>query len=273
MAKMFYTLEEAAAKLGVSTTRVREMAASGQLQEFRDRDKIIFKREQVDLLSGGDRDIPLADSGAELGLSDEKSGSGSALGIAGITEPTSKEKSGISIFDADESDDTDPSAQTQVTSSVGGMPAVNLDPGASGSGLLDLTQTADDTSLGAGLLQDVYKGDQGSSGGSGEQGPLFEPAGVASDVASAPAAAVGGGTMLMVAEPFDPPWSGLTGGLAFGVTLVSAFTAFLVLMLVVGGGAMGLPSAIGASFWMYVGIMVGVVGLSGLVGWALGRRA
>ena len=50
MAKLFYSLEDAAQRLGKSTDEIQEMAASGQLQEFRDRDSLVFKREQVDLL-------------------------------------------------------------------------------------------------------------------------------------------------------------------------------------------------------------------------------
>ncbi len=61
MAKMFYSLEEAAQKLGVSEDDIREMAASGQLQQFRDRDKLMFKREQIDDLADGD-DAPPDDS-------------------------------------------------------------------------------------------------------------------------------------------------------------------------------------------------------------------
>ena len=53
MAKMFYTLEEAAAKLGKNTDQVKDMVSSNQLQEFRDRDRLMFKVEQVDLLAGG----------------------------------------------------------------------------------------------------------------------------------------------------------------------------------------------------------------------------
>ena len=64
MAKMFYSLDEAAQKLGVSPERVKEMADSGDLQQFRDRDKLMFKRDQVDALaeeaSGG---TDLADLG------------------------------------------------------------------------------------------------------------------------------------------------------------------------------------------------------------------
>ena len=59
MAKMFYSLEEAALKLHLSEEDIREMAASGQLQQFRDRDKLMFKREQIDDLA----DASGADSG------------------------------------------------------------------------------------------------------------------------------------------------------------------------------------------------------------------
>ena len=51
MAKMFYTLEEAASKLGKSVDDVKTMAEKGQLQEFRDRDRLMFKVDQVDLLA------------------------------------------------------------------------------------------------------------------------------------------------------------------------------------------------------------------------------
>ena len=49
MAKMFYTLEEAAQKLGMDVDDVKGLTESGQLQEFRDQDQIMLKVEQVDL--------------------------------------------------------------------------------------------------------------------------------------------------------------------------------------------------------------------------------
>ena len=52
MAKMFYSLEEVAQRLGVEEQAVRDMASEGKLQQFRDRDKLMFKREQVDALGG-----------------------------------------------------------------------------------------------------------------------------------------------------------------------------------------------------------------------------
>jgi hypothetical protein len=247
------------------------MAASGQLQEFRDRDKLVFKREQVDLLGGGEpgAEIPLADSGDPIGLADDRTGSGSGPGIA----ESAKERSGISIFESDDTENSDPSAQTQVTSSVGGMPAVQLDPGASGSGLLDLTQTSDDTSVGANLLQDVYKG--GDAGGSGAAPALFEPAGVASDVGAAAMAGAGGGAgmMMVAAEPWDGAGSGLAGGLALGMIVISALLLLIVLMAMVGSNAMGLLPLLAGNLMMYVGILAGVVLVFGLVGWAIGRKS
>ncbi|MCG8508947.1 MAG: helix-turn-helix domain-containing protein, partial [Rhodospirillales bacterium] len=71
MAKMFYTLEEAAEKLGLDENAVKDMAQSGKLQQFRDRDKLMFKRDQVDAMVGpaagesglDESGIPLMSSG------------------------------------------------------------------------------------------------------------------------------------------------------------------------------------------------------------------
>ena len=89
MDKMFYSIEEAAQKLGKSVDAVKEMVSKGQLQEFRDRDRLMFKREQVDLLAG--------DSGELEPLT--LASSGSAPGLA-----ESKESTGISIFEAETTD-------------------------------------------------------------------------------------------------------------------------------------------------------------------------
>lgn len=65
MAKMeFYSQEEAAAKLGVDEAGIKQMVSRGELQPFRDRDKLLFKRTQVDTLAA--RDESMGDS---IGLS------------------------------------------------------------------------------------------------------------------------------------------------------------------------------------------------------------
>ena len=48
--KMFYTAEEAAEKLGKTVSQVLDMGKRGEIQEFRDRDKVMFKAEQINLL-------------------------------------------------------------------------------------------------------------------------------------------------------------------------------------------------------------------------------
>ena len=67
MAKMFYSLQETAEKLGVSEDDIREMASAGKLQQFRDRDKLMFKRDQVDAIRSCGGRIKPSDSTAGYG--------------------------------------------------------------------------------------------------------------------------------------------------------------------------------------------------------------
>ena len=73
MAKMFYTLAEAAEKLGVGESEVSPMASAGKLKQFRDRDKLMFKRDQVDNLAISAKDdsdvgdLDLEDTGISTG--------------------------------------------------------------------------------------------------------------------------------------------------------------------------------------------------------------
>lgn len=67
--------------------------------------------------------------------------------------------SGISVFDADEVETADPMAQTMMAGAPEGQgDELALESVGSGSGLLDLTREADDTSLGAELLDEIYPG-------------------------------------------------------------------------------------------------------------------
>ena len=56
MDKMFYTLQEVCEKLGKTEDEVREMVSSGQLQEFRDKEELVFRVEQINLLAGVDEE-------------------------------------------------------------------------------------------------------------------------------------------------------------------------------------------------------------------------
>lgn len=280
MAKMFYSLEEAAERLGKSAEEVKQMASSGQLQEFRDRDRLMFKREQVDLLSGdpgaskgGSGMIPLADSAGNSGIGLQLEDSSGGSGTIELDDPApvsasakANERSGISIFDTESTDEGDPSAVTRITETGGGE--LTLDSVGSGSGLLDLTREADDTSLGADLLEDVYKPDDGDDVGGGA---LFESTAAPSDVAAA-AAAAGMPMMGMVAaEPYDGAGSGWGGGLALGAVLITA-VAMVSSLFGLMGAENPLAGLFNGNVMIWVGIFAGVLVVFALIGWVLGKR-
>jgi hypothetical protein len=262
MEKMFYSIEEAAAKLGKSVDEVKQLASRGQLQEFRDRDKLMFKKEQVDLLAGGDDDmIPLAGDSGELALS--SSGTGLKLEPAGGGKDP-KESSAISFFEADATDDADANAVTRVASAQG-----ISDPGKSGSGsggLLDLTKEADDTSLGAGLMEDVYGSETVAQqtaaevpAAGGEGAALFESpgAGMETEAAVAP--------VMAIAEVYDGKGSFLVGAAALGIALAAGIAAFILIMGMTSTAGGGMLASVADMFWLggavaILFLFIGVVG-------------
>ncbi len=280
MAKMFYTLDEAAQKLGKSTGEVMEMAKSGQIQEFRDREKLMFKVDQIDMLAGSDDDGPgMGDSNIELiGLADSgehdtveikeesvlgeevKGGSGSVLGLA-----DSRESSGISIFDADETETADPSAATQVSDAMSPM-EFSLDSGSSGSGLLDLTREADDTSLGADLLDEIYQAGAEESGEAAGTG-LFEAAPV-----GGPDAASAGLVMPVAVASYDGAGSGMGVGFAIGGT-AALLLSMTVLMSAANGTVPGLANMIADNYMIAMGGLAGLTLIFGIIGYFIGRSS
>jgi excisionase family DNA binding protein len=289
MAKMFYSIEETAEKLGVSVEQVKEMAESGKLQQFRDRDKVMFKRDQVEAMAGGGE--PAQDSGS-LNLRDT-SGETDAIDLDAAIEddhnqPRKPDKSatGISVFDADEVDAADPMAQTVVSGTAAGDEDLALESVGSGSGLLDLTRESDDTSLGAELLEEIYPAGSGSDAkvqggaGSGFEG-MFDAAGGAESAPSAladvEAAPVGGELQqvaMVAAEPHDPAGSGWTGGLLVGACVALLLGAFIV-VTTINGVMAELTTQMAGNLPMYAGglavvtIVLAVLGL--FLGKALGK--
>jgi hypothetical protein len=283
MAKMFYTIEETAGKLGMSAEEVRELASSGQLQEFRDRDRLMFKVEQVDLLGGADSsedldEIPLADSGDLGPITASSSGTGSVFALE-----DSRESTGISIFEPDSGDIADPSEQTQITPSQS-QPEFMTDSGASGSGLMDFTREPDDTSLGADLLEDVYSAADSASSGATESaigasaigasaigaagGDLFEPAGGQPEVSAAAAIPAS-----MVAGAYDGPWSGIVGGLALGMVVLLALATAIAIFGMTGAAGAILANLTANMVWGIVGGGAGLMVLAAIIGWFALRRS
>lgn len=268
---MFYSLEEAAARLGKSADDVKAMADRRELEVFRDRDRIMFKVEQIELLAGGksgDEVIPLAESGELEPISLASSGSG-----AGIAD-NPKEQTGISIFDADSTEEADSSAVTRVTPSPTSFSTGDSSKSGSGSGLYDLTRDIDETAVGMTNLEEAYAGvgsaDESAPGSGGmdtaSSGALFE------SPAAEPASAFP--AMAAFAEPYDGPGSGLVGGFALGALVALALTAFAILLVLTGMSTSEGPLKILAdNLWAVVGGVAGFAVLCGIVGWLLGKRS
>lgn len=283
MAKMFYSVEEAAQVLGKSEDDVIEMAKSGQIQEFLDRDKRMYKKEQIDLLSGHSEEDTgtLGDSEAGfIGLADShdadvlmESREESVLGLE-----DSKESTGISIFDADELESADPGAATQISDTIEPM-EFSLDNAGSGSGLLDLTREADDTSLGADLNmidEEIYSGSEGSGEASGTGSGIASGIGGESgffDTGSdeTEAAGVGSGMVLpTVVETYDGGWSGAGVGFAVPALAALLLTATILMSLMVGTVA-GIAESLASNYMVTVGAAAGVTIILGIVGFFVGK--
>jgi excisionase family DNA binding protein len=203
MAGMFYSLEEVAEKLNKTEQEVKEMIKQGKLREFRDGPNLLFKVDEVEALLSdtavmaskessatpenqtGEDEISLASEPPELqstenGLTDADtvvSGEGTRIlgeadseqkvtdDLAGETKAESDEVSLASSSEAALADDI--AGETRAEAGEASLEEieedVNLDTFGSGSGLLDLSLQADDTSLG-GILDEIYT-PEGEEGG------------------------------------------------------------------------------------------------------------
>jgi len=116
--------------------------------------------------SGLSEDLANGQSGSSIGLMPGDSADQISLDdttAGGDKDDTVVTTHGVNVMD-DSSEDmelADPMAQTQLAPDLDDQ--VDLDSSSSGSGLLDLSREADDTSLGAELLEEIYPGaDEGA---------------------------------------------------------------------------------------------------------------
>jgi excisionase family DNA binding protein len=180
MAGMFYSLQEVAEKLGISEEEIQKLVSEGKLREFRDGSNVLFKVDEVEALTP---EVSISESGETppepepAAGSDEISLAAEATGDAGaideLDEDTIVAGEGINVLgetdsEADLADDI--MEETKGTADEPSLEEieedVNLDTFGSGSGLLDLSLQADDTSLG-GILDEIYtaEGEQETSEG------------------------------------------------------------------------------------------------------------
>ncbi|MEK7731585.1 MAG: helix-turn-helix domain-containing protein [Planctomycetota bacterium] len=192
MAKMFYSAKEASERLGRSEDELKTLVRDGKLREFRDAGSVNYKVSDVDGLAskapaksakpvpasvGGSQSgeivlEPVEDSSVELapsasdvvsleGVDAEDTAIGARIAKK-AKEGSAVASVGVNVFDDDDLDEhVDPLAQTAVTDVAG----LGLEGIGSGSGILDLTREADDTSLGAELLEEIYTGEEGEAEG------------------------------------------------------------------------------------------------------------
>jgi len=295
MAKPFYSLEEACRRLGKDEAAVRGLVREGKLREFRDAGKVFFKAEDVESLAGGGpQEVALEPAVEELPTLAEETGSGgtSVIGLAPVEEDeTAKRKkedtvitaSGIGVFDDDELEiDADPMAKTQITTGATGD-QVSLEGTGSGSGLLDLTREADDTSLGAELLDEIYPGEEEAPARSGMRAvpaaarsatPVpAPPAEEAVEEAEPQEAAAPVAVLERVVGPVAvDPMEGLFGGLLVG-TAILLVLAGSVVAGVLQGFLPDYARFLSARFWLFLGGAALVAVLAGLVGVLIGRTA
>jgi hypothetical protein len=293
MAKMFYTLEEVCQKLDRNADEIRQMVRSGQIQEFRDRDRLMFKVEQIDLLASSDEDIAdvhldledasggsglalkdesaigLADSRESSAMAESRDASGSSDSREGISLSDSREGTGVSVFDTDHgSDESEKTAAGEAATEE----ELGLDAVGSGSGLLDLTRESDDTSLGAELLEEVYAS-EGEVELPAHASGLFEAAAAERPVDEAPA--VQSSAMPLLIEVYDSGWSGGGAGLLIGA-LASLIVVAVVAIVGVGGATPMLAEKIAsstASVLAWLGGLAGITAIFGLIGLFIGKAS
>lgn len=280
MAKMFYSAQEAAGKLGKSVDELMAMAKSGEVQSFKQDDQDMFRVEQIDMISStddlGDLSINLDDSGEadSLGLS------GSAPGIDG--DEVSLEMSGeIGLEDsntggADDSFLAGSGMGTGISafeSEASGddllKDDLSLETVGSGSGLLDLTRESDDTSLGAELLDEVYSNDDDPAIPASSSG-LFEAAGAESGGNN-----LGGGMPVgvpMIVESYEGGWSGL--GVGMGIVAVASLCLAALMAFVGARGTLpALAEMMTSGMMVWFGGLLGGLIIFGLLGFFIGKAS
>jgi hypothetical protein len=321
--KPFYSMEEVCEKLGKSADEVKNLVREGTLREFRDAGKIFFKAEDIEKLSAeaapespapsGGGEIELESAGGagpsgESGTDDltsltDSTGGTSIIGLepledeeppsAAAPPPPPKEPqedtvitaSGIGVFDDDELEiDADPMAKTQITEGATDD-QVSLEGAGSGSGLLDLAREADDTALGADLLDEIYPGEEEGAGqavAAEEEAPAAEaeasPAEEAPAAAEEEAAAVleepvaAEEVVVRVAPSVADPLEGLLTGLLVGAMIVMGVASTVAAGVIQGFlPDYGAFLADGERFYFFLGGSVLLAVITLLVGWFVGK--
>jgi hypothetical protein len=271
MAGMFYSIKEVSEKLGKSEDEVRQIVKSGRLREFRDGPNLLFKVDEVNslladtgfaqakkavekpaepkseeaqaeeiLLAPESSELPEKAADDELMLTDADTQIvDEGIKVLGDTDSLMKEGNEETFKGLDET----PASPGKEASLEEIEKDVSLDTFGSGSGLLDLSLQADDTSLG-GILDEIYTpGGEGKAPAAGEAAtePAAEgaPADSAMEIAAeadhmdaqfpeaqAPAPALA--MAMAYAEPEPDAMSNAMGAMLFIPLIAVIYTAIAV---------------------------------------------
>ncbi|MHC4984086.1 MAG: helix-turn-helix domain-containing protein [Planctomycetota bacterium] len=257
--KMYYTTEEALARLGISAEELQEYVSQGKLRAYADGESKMYKADEVDALGGKpeSEEIELMPASPEGGDAISLSESDTKV-AGGDKEDTVITSEGISIFDEEdlEIETADPMAKTHMA--VGGEDQVLIEGVGSGSGLLDLTRESDDTSLGPGVLEHID----------------MEEA-VGSDIGAVePEAAPAGREAVVSGPPVYMEAVDATAGLFTGVAAACALMVLLLVVMTVAAIADVIPGFLEKLRENVVAVIIGgiaLAGLFGLVGMFMGK--
>jgi len=161
-------------------------------------------------------------SGSIGGVPSPARGAGAASGAASGTGLSGSQGSrpGVDVFQNDEIERVDPSAQTAIAPGIGESEGVG-----SGSGLLDLTRESDDTSLGAELLDEIAPGGTAAGRRAPSETGTGKVVAIRGALADAPAGQSTRTVEVRTEEEADPMAPAFAGA-ALGASLVVIFGAF-----------------------------------------------
>jgi hypothetical protein len=297
--KPFYSMSEVRAKLGKTEDEIKALVRDGTLREFRDAGKIFFKAEDIDKLAAppseaddtGEIVLEPAEGERAAGiddglpnLADDTSGGTSIIGLEPLEEEQPEEEkkkkedtvitaSGIGVFDDDELEiDADPMAKTHITTGATDD-QISLEGAGSGSGLLDLAREADDTALGADLLDEIYPGEEESAPEEVAEAPVAEAVEEAVESVEELEETEPGEVVMPAAPAVATDTSeSLFAGLVVGVLVLMAVAG-----TVVAGAMQGFMPGPFRVFgdlpmlYYFMGGAVVLVGIAMLVGWFVGN--
>lgn len=292
MAPDYYSLKEVIEKLGKPEDQIKKLVSDGRLHEFRDGTNTLYKIEEVEALLSetSQLDTAAGASGIQLLPDDSSEASEPDAGLtAGINlgdltgADTTVGTTGINVL-GDTDDEykiaDDSQGETQIVDSeeaddqLGSLDGdLSMDSVGSGSGLLDLSLQADDTSLGA-VLDDILPAAGDGAPAAAEEAGVTEEADKIFEEAEPEAVEPIVPEPMMMPQYIEPAPDAASN--SFGIALVVPLLAMVYAAIVLITGFKGISPTIlkgieGIVWYVAIGLAVVVLCIVGFT-WFLGGR-